>query len=162
MPETNHPDSENLSLLAPTWAPSAHGYRVFQRREPIGTGLAWDEAARRLLTWGVKTASGFRVDSSDPVRSGDRQSVRAWVIREPVEVTEVVEEPDRVAFSYRTLPGHPVRGEEAFILTREDGVAALTIRSLTAPSKSMPWRLAFPVLRVVQRLVRRRYFRALR
>lgn len=97
-----------------------------------------------------------------PVRAGERQTVRAWVVREPVEVTEVVEAPGRVGFPYRTLPGHPVRGEEAFILTREAGVAALTIRSLTAPSGSQPWRLAFPVLRVVQHLVRRRYFRALR
>jgi uncharacterized protein (UPF0548 family) len=149
-------------LLAPTWTSVAPGFRIFERTEPIGPEWAWQEATESLLTWGIKTASGFRVEGGDSrVRRRDRPTSRAWVIREPVEVTTVLEEPDRVGFAYRTLPGHPVRGQEAFLLTRRNGRIALTIRSLTAPSDVPGWRLAHPLLRVVQVVVRRRYFRAL-
>jgi uncharacterized protein (UPF0548 family) len=97
-------DLRRGSLLTPEWVPSAHGFRVFQSSEPIGDGISWDEAAQRLLAWGVKTASGFRVGSPVEVRTGNRLVIHALFIREPVEVTEVLITPDRVGFSYRTLP----------------------------------------------------------
>jgi len=37
-----------------------------------------------------------------------------------------------------------------------------TVRSLTAPAPQQPWRSLHPLLRVVQRIARRRYLRALR
>ncbi|WP_102157646.1 DUF1990 family protein [Zhihengliuella halotolerans] len=108
-----------------------------------------------MLRWRVKTASGFTVDSADPVSEGDRVLVTARLlgarIVEPVEVVAEVEEPDRVGFAYRTLPGHPVSGEEAFIV----------IRSLTRAASEQPWRGLYPLLRLVQLVVRRRYLRAL-
>ena len=86
-----------------------------------------------------------------------------WVtVREPVEVVEVVESATRVGFSYRTLPGHPVSGEEAFIVHRNGDDVVLTIRSLTRPAPEQPWRALFPLLRVAQLVARRRYLRALR
>lgn len=65
-------------------------------------------------------------------------TVRLFVltIREPVEVVSVVEESDRVGFAYRTMPGHPVSGEEAFIVHRDGGEVRLTVRSLTRPARS--------------------------
>ncbi|MHA7290601.1 DUF1990 family protein [Arthrobacter sp. MDT3-24] len=75
-----------------------------------------------MLRWKVKTASGFDVDSTSPVSAGDRVVVTAralgFTVVEPVEVVTVVQEPGRSGFSYRTLPGHPVDGEEAFIVHR--------------------------------------------
>lgn len=83
-------------------------------------------------------------------------------VLEPVEVVAVVEGPERVGFSYRTLPGHPVSGEEAFVVSRHGDEVHLTVRSLTRASPRQPWRALFPVLLVVQAIVRRRYLRALR
>jgi len=67
----------------------------------------------------------------------------------------------KVGFSYRTLPGHPVDGEEAFIVYRRGEDVFLCIRSLTRAAAQQPWRLLFPVLLVAQRVVRRRYLQAL-
>lgn len=83
-------------------------------------------------------------------------------VREPVRVVAVVEEPDRCGFAYGTETGHPVSGEEAFVVHRTpDGTIWLTLRSLTGPGRG-PWRLVFPVLLVAQRGYRWRYRRALR
>jgi uncharacterized protein (UPF0548 family) len=133
----------------------------------IGQGDAdWERAARDVLRWAVKTRSGFTVDDSQPVTPGSELTITARIagitVREPVRVVRVVEQDDRVGFSYRTLPGHPVSGEEAFIVHREGDEVLLTIRSLTAPSDRQPWRALHPLLRIAQIVARRRYLRALR
>ncbi|MFF4764469.1 DUF1990 family protein [Streptomyces sp. NPDC001292] len=65
-------------------------------------------------------------------------------------------------FAYGTLPGHPVCGEEAFVVHRSpDGTVALTIRSLTRAAPHGPWRLLFPALLLTQQFFRRRYQRSL-
>lgn len=132
----------------------------------IGSGDgAFEQAADEVLRWVVKTRSGFRVDDDSVVVPGRRMTVTARVLGvtviEPVEVVDVVQTGDRVGFSYRTLPGHPVDGEEAFVVHRTGAVVRLTIRSLTRPSGTQPWRALFPVLRVAQVVARRRYLRAL-
>lgn len=119
-----------------------------------------------MLRWKVKTASGFDADATGPVSPGDRVVVTArtfcLTILEPVEVVAVVGKPGRSGFSYRTLPGHPVDGEEAFIVHRLGDDVHLTIRSLTRAAVRQPWRVLYPLLLVAQRIVRRRYLRALR
>lgn len=106
------------------------------------------------------------MDSPGAVSPGDRVIVTARVfsltVVEPVEVVAVVEEPDRVGFAYRTLPGHPVSGEEAFIVHRQGDVVRLTVRSLTRAAPQQPWRALYPLLRVAQLVARRRYLRSLR
>jgi len=112
--------------------------------------MVWARAARDVLRWRVKTASGFTVDSTGPVARGERVIVTAHLfgmgILEPVEIVAVVEEADRVGFAYRTMPGHPVSGEEAFILHRQGEDVRLTIRSLTRAAPQQPWRVLYPVL----------------
>ncbi|MEH3078354.1 MAG: DUF1990 family protein [Quadrisphaera sp.] len=83
-------------------------------------------------------------------------------MREPVRVVAVVDTDDRRGFAYGTLRGHPVSGEEAFVVHRDpEGRVHLTLRSLTRPAPSGPWRLVFPALLVAQRVYRRRYQQAL-
>ncbi|GAA1822759.1 DUF1990 family protein [Agromyces salentinus] len=144
--------------------------RSFRRSEvsrTIGRGDGvWERAARDILNWKVKTRSGFRVEDARPAASGVQLIITARVmgrtVREPVEVVDVVSEPSRVGFSYRTLPGHPVSGEEAFIVHRDGDDVVLTIRSLTSAAPQQPWRALYPVLRVAQVIARRRYLRSLR
>ncbi|RBY79440.1 DUF1990 domain-containing protein [Blastococcus sp. TF02-09] len=151
------------------WSPPG-GRRGYERTVRVGRGdPCWAQARAALLGWGVKTRSGFAVEpvpGSDPgVRDGADYWLVARVgplrIREPARVVAVVDRPDRCGFAYGTLEGHPVSGEEAFVLHRDaDGGVWLTLRSVTAPGQG-PWRLAFPVVLVAQRWYRRRYARAL-
>ena len=153
----------------PMWAhPPAHAaYRRSEVSAVIGRGDAvWNRATDEVLRWRVKTESGFTVDQPRPVAEGDRVTVTARVLGvrvvEPVEVVRVVRMPDRVGFSYRTLPGHPVDGEEAFIVHRSGDDVHLTVRSLTRAARRQPWRMLYPLLRVAQAIAHRRYLRALR
>lgn len=142
-------------------------FRRYERSARIGRGDdVWKRASRDVLRWKVKTSSGFTVDDDRRVTPDARMTVTARVagitVREPVEVAQVVETGSRVGFSYRTLPGHPVSGEEAFVVHRDGDDVFLTVRSLTAPARSGPWRALHPLLRIAQVVARRRYLRALR
>jgi uncharacterized protein (UPF0548 family) len=149
------------------WGRTPPTHRRYEGTGRVGTGAdTWQRASEAVLRWGVKTRSGFTVPDAHAVTPGERLDVLVRIgpltIREPVEVIEVVRTADRVGFAYRTRSGHPVDGEEAFILTRHDDVVSLTLRSLTRPSTTRAWALLFPVLRLAQVVVRRRYLRALR
>lgn len=152
---------------APVWGASDAAFRRSEVSAVVGRGDdCWRRAADDVLRWRVKTRSGFWVEDQARVRPGQRLQIRARVLGvtvvEPVEVVAVVEEDDRVGFSYRTLPGHPVDGEEAFIVQRDEGgEVVLTVRSLTRAAAKQPWRALHPLLRVAQRVARRRYLRAL-
>jgi uncharacterized protein (UPF0548 family) len=152
------------------------GYRAYERTKFVGNGAeVWDFASAEVLRWGVKTRSGFSVEACGLSAMGaDRPVVvagdRYWLVarlgplrvREPVLVVAVVDERDRKGFAYGTLAGHPVSGEEAFVVDRHaDGSVWFTIRSLTGPA-SGPWWAAYPAALLAQRWYRRRYFRALR
>ena len=151
------------------WTPPA-GWRAYERTARIGSGAAvWAAASAAVLEWGVKTRSGFRVDPGAGGTLRVAAGARAWLlarvgpltVREPVAVVAVVDQPDRAGFAYGTLAGHPVSGEEAFVVHRTpDGAVHLTLRSLTAPGSGW-WRPLFPVLLVAQRRYRARYLRAL-
>jgi uncharacterized protein (UPF0548 family) len=148
------------------WSGAHAGYRRSEVSALIGHGDEdWQRAACDVLRWRVKTASGFRVDDTTPVQPGRRVTLRFRVLGvtvvEPVEVVDVVTRSDRVGFSYRTLPGHPVDGEEAFIVERSGDDIRLVVRSLTRAAPQQPWRLLFPALRLAQVVARRRYLRAL-
>ncbi|GAA1015177.1 DUF1990 domain-containing protein [Nocardiopsis tropica] len=151
----------------PRWEGAPSEYRRSEVSARVGRGdEAWARAAHEVLHWGVKTASGFSVSTDERVHPGLRVTVTARVagvtVTEPVEVVEVVDTADRAGFSYRTLPGHPVRGEEAFVVHRDGDDVLLTVRSLTRPAPHGFWRAAYPALRVAQAVAHRRYLRALR
>ncbi len=72
----------------------------------------------------------------------------------------VVSEPDRRGFAYGTLPGHPERGEELFLVERQDGSTYAEVRSFSRPGRWFS-RLGLPVVRWVQRRYVERYLDAL-
>ncbi|HJX78198.1 DUF1990 family protein [Glutamicibacter sp.] len=149
------------------WSPNSDDYACWEKSRYIGQGVdQWRWATAQLLSWGIKTRSGFRVTPAVPVVPGQEPAISVhalgMTVLEPVRVVAVVNTEYRVGFAYQTLPGHPVRGEEAFILERRDENIFLTIRSLTKPSSAMPWRVLYPLLRVAQVVARWRYFRALK
>lgn len=145
-------------------------WRAYEHTVRIGAGPElWDAASSAVLSWGVKTRSGFAVDP--PLEAGRRarQGERYWLVarlgplrvREPVEIVTMISTHDRAALAYGTLEGHPVSGEEAFIVHRDgDGIVSLTLRSLTRAGQGL-WRGLFPLILIAQRVYRRRYLRAL-
>ena len=148
-----------------SWSQSPEGYACWGKSRYIGQGAEhWQWACAQLLNWGVKTRSGFRVTPAVPVVPGQEPTISVHVlgltVLEPVRVVAVVNTEYRVGFAYRTLPGHPVCGEEAFILERRGENIFLTIRSLTKPSSAMPWHALYPLLRIAQVVARWRYFHA--
>ncbi|MFI5777532.1 DUF1990 family protein [Nocardia sp. NPDC051570] len=164
-PGATHPEDHH-------WDTDIPGFRRFERTVTIGSGAEfWHSAAEEVLRWGIKRRSGFRVlpcaEATDRVAPGAEYRIAAgWgpvTVYEPVRVVRVVELPDRCGFAYGTLAGHPVSGEEAFIVHRDaDDTIHLTLRSLTRPAPSGVWRSAFPIVLVAQRFYRHRYLRVMK
>lgn len=147
------------------------GYRATDRRATIGSGReAFDNASTATLRWEVKSRAGFRVIrvgehgafySDEAVATGDCAIVRFGPVRETVRVIRVVDEPRRRGFAYGTLPEHPLRGEEAFVVEwRDDDAVDLVVRSFSRPSTLLGW-IAYPLLLTAQAVFIRRYLRVL-
>lgn len=106
----------------------------------------------------VFTASGEPL-----LRAGDTAIMRVglWPWDVPCRVVYVVDEPTRKGFAYGTLPGHPERGEEAFLVEyRDDDSVWLVIRAFSRPA-SWIFRAGYPLVRLMQAIYTGRYERAL-
>jgi uncharacterized protein (UPF0548 family) len=136
----------------PNAAPT--GFRLVERRTEIDCEPA--AAVHLVMTWGVKTRAGFRVSSAAPVAVGDLVTVRLGPVREPVRVAWVAGN----GFGYETMPGHPLCGEEAFLVETDDrGRAWFVNRSVSRPVGV--WRAVAPLLRLAQSFFVRRYGRVM-
>ena len=84
-----------------------------------------------------------------------------WRIQAPVRVVFVIDEKDRAGYALGTLEGHPLSGEEAFVLElREDDSVWFTVRAL---SKIEHPRLRYvaPIVRWQQKRFAQRFLAAL-
>jgi uncharacterized protein (UPF0548 family) len=140
-------------------------------RAYLGEGLtAYRRAVRGLLTWQLQKKSGLRVRAeSDVVVPGARVvsgfGVGPFRIDAPCEVVWVRRPvsgavPQSAGFGYGTLPGHPVRGEEAFeISIDEKGAVSIAITAFGVPSN---WFYAAggALTQRARRLVTSRYIRS--
>lgn len=108
----------------------------------------------------------FAPSGHELVRAGDTVVLslpwaRALGIREPVRVVSVIDEPRRKGFAYGTLAGHPLCGEELFVVERRtDDSVWLTVRTFSRPANRWWWSL-YPVVRALQEIMLRRYLGAL-
>ena len=136
------------------------GYHTISRRVPVSTGF--DDAADRLFGWQVQLASGFRVQASSArVEQESVVVLRRGPIRVPCRIVYIVDESARQGFAYGTLPGHPERGEEAFVLERDtDGTVSFTVTAFSRHANLLT-KLGAPVGRLAQNVVTRRYLKAL-
>jgi len=140
------------------------GYHLVERRTLLGSGhRVHDRALRTISRWGTKTRAGFRVRPSvDRVREGAYFLVTIGLgpfsIREPVQVSWV----DAAGFGYGTLAGHPLSGEEAFLVEQDDADLVWFVnRSVSRPA-SRGWQLLSPFLSLAQGYFVRRYGRVMR
>ncbi len=142
------------------------GFRVFRHEAVIGSGAErWAVASAEVLEWGMQRGAGIRVSTPRVVVGDDVTLTIPLLGVVPVtartRVLAIVDEPSRRGFVYGTLPGHPERGEEAFLVTIDDtGVVRAAVQGFSRPAPGI-WMLGAPVLRLVQAIYTRRYLRAL-
>ncbi|HEX9034297.1 MAG TPA: DUF1990 domain-containing protein [Streptosporangiaceae bacterium] len=144
------------------------GYRHDQWSADLGpfSPEAFDAAAETLRSWGVQEGAGLSVFPGETVRTG---ATFALVFRLPFggyvtaagRIVWVTDDPGRSGFAYGTLPGHPERGEEAFMISRQGDRLVFDIRAFSRPSHWLA-RAGAPVTRIVQLRVTRRYLTAMR
>jgi uncharacterized protein (UPF0548 family) len=142
------------------------GYHVLHRRVRVGHGDATFAAARSVvLGWGMQRAAGATVYPPDTAPELDLTVlVTTWIgpvpITAPCRVVWTVDDAEHAGFGYGTLPGHPERGEEAFLVSRD--AAGEVWATILAFSRPATWyaRLGGPVGRLVQRWITRGYLSA--
>ncbi|MCL3860330.1 DUF1990 domain-containing protein [Actinotalea sp. K2] len=168
---STHPDLPGTGLtyseVGATHGPLPAGYRHLVRSRTIGRGEDdFARAAEQLMTWQGHRGAGARVAQQTPP-AAEGVEVEVWFGRGPLRVTApcrvvyTVQEPTARGFAYGTLPGHPLRGEERFVVRRQaDGTVVMEI---TAFSRPCTWwsRAGAPLVVVFQRLFTHRYLRAL-
>lgn len=143
------------------------GYRHVRREVVVGSGRErFERVADQLLGWHLQRAAGLRVRAGAD-RASPGVVVRLGVglgplrLTAPCEVVLVLDEPRRRGFAYGTLPGHPERGEELFVVRLDDDHRV--VLTVTAFSRPATWwaRLGAPVTAHVQDRVTDRYVRSL-
>ena len=139
-------------------------YHLRERRR-LGDGTLLDVAGDVVLSFGMQRGAGLSVRCAEPLaRTGLDLflTVRLGPLRfaAPARVVYVVSEPDRRGFAYGTLPGHPERGEELFLVERVEDTTYAEVRAFSRPGRWFT-RLGGPVVPVLQRRYARRYLDAL-
>jgi len=106
---------------------------------------SFDRAITFIEAWGVQRGAGLKVLADGVIEQGLNVAMSAPLPLGHVDVTcrvvAVISEADQFAFAYGTLPVHPARGEEAFVVTRRDGGARFDIAAVS--------RVAHPLARLV-------------
>jgi uncharacterized protein (UPF0548 family) len=133
------------------------GYRHTARDVVIGRGAAsFASAGERLMSWDIHRAAGLLVAASAPRAATGVDAVLTagpgWSpISAPVRVVHVHETADRLGFTYGTLSGHPLRGEESFsVLLEADGDVRFVIIAFSQPASPL-LRVGAPVVGWIQR-----------
>ncbi|WP_242901604.1 DUF1990 family protein [Actinomadura terrae] len=146
-----------------TWnADQPDGYRHMRVRTLVGVGPAvmrdaTDALMEFWMHWALParvTASARRVAPGVTVEVG--LGVGPLRLRAPCRVVWTREEERRAGWAYGTLPGHPVAGEESFVVHQDDsGEVWLTVTAFSRPAGRTA-RLAGPFMPVFQRAYARR------
>ncbi|GAA0328716.1 DUF1990 domain-containing protein [Actinoallomurus spadix] len=163
MRQDDRPDHSDRS--EPTYAevgatregPLPPGYHHLRYRTLIGHGPdIMRAAADDLLEWRMHRAAGARIGGAcTRVRPGDRVEVSLGIgplrLVAPCRIIWTEDGERRAGFGYGTLPGHPARGEECFVVERDDDDAVwFTVTAFSRPARRI-MRLAGPVAPLLQR-----------
>jgi uncharacterized protein (UPF0548 family) len=137
--------------------PLPAGYRHLDYHTTVGHGTAaFQRAGDLLMSFDLHRRAGIRVRTSAAVLApGVRVDARLGVgpigVDAPCQIVWVVDDTAARGFGYGTLAGHPVRGEESFLVSRaDDGRVDFAVRAFSRPAR---WfvRLAGPLGPAFQR-----------
>lgn len=141
------------------------GYAHDRYRVGLGPNT-FERACDGLRAWQAHLGAGVDVYPRDaPLEPGTNVIVIARVgplhALAPCRIVYAIDERDRFGFAYGTLPGHPERGEEAFIVERStDGGTTFSIVAFSRPEELVA-RVGKPFARRIQRRTTRAYLDAL-
>ncbi|WP_328518398.1 DUF1990 family protein [Actinoplanes oblitus] len=144
--------------------PLPDGYRHLRYRTRIGTGpRVFAAAGEAVLTFRMHRATGAGVRAgARRAEPGVRLTIGLGPVTAPCEVVWVAQEERKIGFGYGTLPGHPARGEEAFVVERDTRDRVwFTVTAFSRPAGTL-MRLAGPVAVLFQQLYARRCGQVLR
>jgi uncharacterized protein (UPF0548 family) len=140
------------------------GYHHVRKSAVIGNGRPrFDDAAAKVMRWGMLRGAGVRVEASSEVAAvGSEVLVGFGPLRAPCRVVYVIDEENRRGFAYGTLPGHPESGEELFAVRHEPSTGDVHAE-VVAFSRHATWwsRLGSPITALAQRVITSRYLTAL-
>lgn len=137
----------------------------------LGQGIAaYRRSVQGLLTWELQKRAGLRVRAeSGTVLPGTRVvsgfGIGPLRINAPCEVVwvhspDAGDGPQSAGFGYGTLPGHPVRGEEAFEISIDaQGTVLIRITAFGVPSNWF-YAAGAALTRCARALVTSRYIRS--
>ncbi|MDI2097928.1 DUF1990 family protein [Ruicaihuangia caeni] len=79
----------------------------------------------------------------------------------PTRVVFLIDEPNRKGFATGTMRGHPLSGEESFVIEQgEDGAVWIHLRMFWRPGSAL-WRPFYPLIALLRKRYIARYLRAL-
>jgi uncharacterized protein (UPF0548 family) len=149
------------------WSQPPAGYRAAQRSAVLGSGPeVFERAATALLSWQMHRLAGIRLLATDRTAVvGARVLLRVGLgplaVTAPCQVVYTVREDHRRGFAYGTLTGHPVSGEESFVVhLGDDESVTFTVRAFSRPATALA-RLGGPFTPLVQQFGTGRYLAAL-
>lgn len=137
--------------------PLPKNYNRLRRRMRVGSGeKEFHAATDMVLEWRMHKALRLH-PQTDHVRAEPEANVWLHIgtrhlvlIRAHCQIVWAIDEPRRKGFAYGTMPRHPERGEEAFIVEWDDDDSVwLRVRAFSAAAK---WytRLAGPLAPLFQ------------
>ena len=137
------------------------GYRHDSYEQKLAPGSDTFALARKGLgAWAAHTHAGLTVEPDLPPALGMTVAIAAplgpLTAIALCRIVATVEEPERFGFAYGTLPGHPERGEEAFVVERRGDEVVFRIVAFSRPAEALA-RLGGPVTRRIQRTTTQRY-----
>jgi uncharacterized protein (UPF0548 family) len=142
------------------------GFHHDEFARTIGSGPEQFGRAREgLERWAAHRGSGVEVFPADAelVPGGTvailTRQLGVWVLA-ACRVETVIDEPRRFGFVYATLPDHPERGYESFVVSQVADEVVFTIEAISQPGIPLV-RLGSPVTRVLQRRAVDAYLTAL-
>lgn len=116
------------------------GYNHLRYRTRIGGAEVMPAAAEAVLTFAPQRAVGVLIDTAGPravegLVVTSRLGAGPLRVAAPCRVVWAEDTPARAGFAYGTLPGHPERGEEAFLVEQADGAVWFTVVAFSRPDR---------------------------
>ncbi|RJQ74681.1 DUF1990 domain-containing protein [Pseudonocardiaceae bacterium YIM PH 21723] len=115
------------------------GYHHIRRRVRLGNGRdVFDRAARQVRLWAMHFGARIAVHPAKPATTGLRVITSVpfgpFVVHGPCMVVWDVNDDWYAGFGYGTLAGHPMTGEEAFLVEiDESGEVSFTVSAFARP-----------------------------
>jgi uncharacterized protein (UPF0548 family) len=85
---------------------------------------SYERSVQALRTWAVHRGAGLELEADGPIAIGTNVAFSAPLpigfVDGTCRIVAVVDEPDRFGFAYGTLSIHPERGEESFVVSRNE------------------------------------------